>query len=260
MTIHFGNPDKPDTIQDAIGRYNNSEFRSITRSTIPMLSLLAHEPKVFQNLVGETKLPIHYHTYLEYTVSPKLGRGKASHTDVMLIDGNASLAIEAKWIEGMYPKVQDWISQGSNEQNRKDVLKGWVDCLGNHLGQELNPDDFHGVIYQMIHRAASAVVAGKKPSVAYFCFKMKSFTRGAKIEQIEQRLTELWILLGQPENFPFFVAEIEIKEEDAYKNLQEEAKTKSKEEISELVIAALQDNESLFTFLPKPVVRIGSHT
>ena len=115
---------------------------------------------------------------------------------------------------------------------------------------------FHGAIYQMIHRAASATEAGRNPSVAYFCFKMKSLPKVAKIEKVVKQLTELWNLLGQPSTFPFFVVEIEIKATEVYEKMQREAKTKSMKELPESVISALQGKQPLFEFSPKPIIRI----
>tara|TARA_R110002111_G_scaffold18931_1_gene46158 strand:- start:8584 stop:9369 length:786 start_codon:yes stop_codon:yes gene_type:complete len=260
MTFHYGSPQKTYSLKDTIRFYPESEFEKLTCSTIPMLSLMAHDKRTFHSLVRKMDIPAKdYTAYLEYTVLPKHGKGKVSCTDVMLINGENSLAVEAKWTEGMYPDAKKWISKGDNEQNKRDVLKGWIDCLKKHLGKPLNPDDFHDTIYQMVHRAASAVEAGKKPAVAYFCFKMNSLSKGAKTEKIVKRLTELWNLLEQPSTLPFYIAEIEIVPTEVYESLQIEAETKSKKELSEYVIAALQSKKSLFEFLPKPVVRIGSN-
>ncbi|QDU05935.1 hypothetical protein V6x_56790 [Gimesia chilikensis] len=256
MEFHFGKPQKSESIQNVIGRYKGSEFHSFTRSTIPMLSLLAHNQDLFNSLINEIEFPCSYHTYLEYTVSPRLGRGKASHTDVMLIDGDSSLAIEAKWTEEMYPTVSNWIKQGKNEQNRIDVLNGWLTCFEQHLGESFDPDDFLTSIYQMIHRAASAVEAGKKTSVAYFLFKMKSLTRGATTDEITEKLKELWDLLGKPNSLNFYVAEIEIEPTDLYESLQVDANSQCKEEISETIIDALQGNDALFKYIPRPVIKI----
>ena len=39
---------------------------------------------------------------VEFTVDPPQGRGKASHTDIMIRSGPHALAIEAKWSEALY--------------------------------------------------------------------------------------------------------------------------------------------------------------
>ena len=108
----------------------------------------------------------------------------------------------------------------------------------------------------MIHRAASAVEAGKKPSIAYFLFKMKSLTKGATTDEISKKLKELWNLLGKPNSLNFYVAEIEIEPTDLYESLQVDASSKCKEEISETIIDALQGNDALFKYIPRPVIKI----
>src|SRR5262249_6317575 len=108
MTIHFGTPSSIKTFADAMPRYGRKEFESATRSTVPMLSLLMHALDLFRDIVRGLRFPEEYDLILEYTVGPFGGRGKTSHTDVMLTSGDESLAIEAKWTEPMYPATKDW--------------------------------------------------------------------------------------------------------------------------------------------------------
>src|SRR4051812_8787238 len=105
MNLHFGTPAAIKAVADAVPLYGCKEFESATRSTVPMLSLLMHAPNVFDEIVRRLGFPGSYDLFLEYMVRPPKGRGKASHTDVMLRSGTQALAVEGKWTEPMYEAV-----------------------------------------------------------------------------------------------------------------------------------------------------------
>src|SRR5207248_1054781 len=98
------------------------EFESATRSTVPMLDLLIHSRPVFDTIISEIGIPSQYDLHLEYTVGPFGGRGKASHTDVMLTSGTESLAIEAKWTEPMYEAIKDWPEKGATKTANQQAV------------------------------------------------------------------------------------------------------------------------------------------
>lgn len=256
MKVHFGPPNDIKTIANAISLYGDNEFESITRSTIPMLSLLHHGKRTFNKIIQNIGFNNECKCHLEYTVSPRHGRGKASHTDVMLIQDSQSLAIEAKWTESMYPTVSKWIKQGTNETNRRDVLKGWIELLSERVNQQLKPIDFENMIYQMVHRAASATVAGDHSAMAYFLFNMPTVKKGASTKQINEELEILWMSLGCPEYFPFYIVEIELAPTMVYDNLKLISKGKNKEFLAEAVSATLQGRKKLFEFSKKPRIKI----
>ena len=192
--------------------------------------------------------------FLEYTVSPPKGRGKASHTDVMLkADSENALAIEAKWTEPMYKSVKKWIGKSESE-NKRLVLQGWIDLIQRRVTKTLVREEFDDAIYQMVHRAASASATGTKPRLAYFLFKPSADSRSAKPKEIKNKLTELWEKLGSPDEFPFYVVQIEMIEREAQKELR---KRKKGEKTSELVSATLQSDTPLFSFENYSVERIG---
>lgn len=69
----------------------------------------------------------------------------------MLISGEVCVAIEAKFTEPKYETVAQWLVKGKDIENRKKVLKGWLDLLS----PELKETDVAELPYQLIHRAAS---------------------------------------------------------------------------------------------------------
>ncbi|MHC2069764.1 DUF6946 family protein [Bremerella sp. T1] len=254
MSIHFGNPSLFSTFKEIVPLYSTKEFQSPTRSTIPMLSMLVHQQETFTGIIEELGMPIESDIYLEYTVRQDLGKGNASHTDVMVKSSDETLAIEAKWTEPMYDTVRQWIPKGKDEANRRLVLDGWLQLLQQRVEKELKPADFESSIYQMVHRAASAAAAGENPRLAYFIFKPSPTPRAATADAIKQQLELLWSALGSPSNFPFYVIEITVTEEEAYQPLKALPKN---EETSEAVSAALQGDSPLFGFEASEPAKIG---
>jgi hypothetical protein len=246
MTIHFGNLQSLPTIAQAVPLYGGDEFESPTRSTIPMLTLLMHAPTMFDEIVRTLGFPSDYDLFLEYKVRPPRGRGNASNTDVMLKSGLGSLAIEAKWTESKYDTVKKWLRADKDSANRTAVLDGWLNLLSTHATTPLHAVDFDNVIYQMVHRAASAATAGQAPGMAYFLFKPSPDKRAAKPDDIFAKLTDLWDKLGKPKRFPFHMVEIEVKSTASYEPLRNSPK--GKKATSKAVRAALQDSEPLFSF------------
>ena len=167
-------------------------------------------PALLDDIVRSLAFPDDYDLFLEYTVRPPQGRGKASHTDVMLRSGPRSLAIEAKWTEPMYETVKKWLKAGKDPANRTAVLGGWHGLLCRHATREFQLAALDDSIYQMVHRAASAVAAGQSPCLAYFLFKPSEDDRAATTDQILGKLTQLWETLGSPATFPFHLVEVKI--------------------------------------------------
>lgn len=254
MIIRFGSPANVESIAEAVSLYGRKEFESPTRSTVPMLSLLRHRFKLFNEIIQRLEFSLEYELTLEHTERPPKGRGKASHTDVMLTAGQAALAIEGKWTEPMYDTVGKWLKAGKDQANRQAVLEGWLSLLADRLGRQFSSDDFADVIYQMIHRAASAAVA-RKPRMAYFIFEPSSDARSANAKEVINKLEDLWNRLGRPGEFPFYVVAIHVKETEAYLPLR--ALPKGEEETAEAVCAALQGSDPLFEFAIREVHRVG---
>lgn len=256
MSIYFGTPSRMDSIADVIPLYGDGEFESATRSTVPLLSLLMHAPDVFREILRELDFPTEHDLHLEYTVSPPEGRGKASHTDVMLKAGASALAIEAKWTEPSYSTVRDWPKRDvPKSANQLAVLKGWLSILSARLGTTFLASDFDDVIYQMLHRAASAATA-ERPRLAYLSFTPSPDRRAATAAEIRTRLSDLWERLGKPESFPFYLVELETTPLESFAPLA--ALPKGEEATSLAVCAALQGGTPLFEFGRPVVTRIGS--
>jgi hypothetical protein len=108
-----------------LNSYSVREFASPYRSTIPLLSLIKDGQLVLRDILAACLMtpPMDYH--FEFTVEPPKGRGKASHTDLMVQSGSRCLAIEAKWTEPIYPTVAAWVdgTVGGNRNSRSGETK-----------------------------------------------------------------------------------------------------------------------------------------
>jgi hypothetical protein len=197
-----------------------------------------------------------YEAFLEYPVSPPTGRGKASHTDLMLKSRTSALAIEAKWTEPMYESVERWLQRGTNQRNRLDVLDGWLVLLQRHATKSLVRADFNDVVYQMLHRTASVAEFGGDGSVAYLAFRTPGEGNGSSFLDIITNLGSLQDKLGKLSSLQFFAVQIEITPLEPYKILR--ALPKGLESTAEDVIAALQDSQPLFSFAISTCCKIGS--
>lgn len=179
--------------------------------------------------------------HLEYRVPPPQGRGKASHTDLMVVAGETALAVEAKWTEPEYDSVDVW-RQGVDAVNGPVVLQGWLGLLQAHATQPLDPTAFGPVTYQMIHRAASACDAGRNPILAYVLFTPSPSPQTATPAAIGAQLALLRALLGRPASFPFFLVEINLALTANFEGLMSQGAGAAE------VMAAIEGNEPLFTF------------
>lgn len=141
------------TIDDLPGR----EFTTLTRSTIPLLSYWQRIDvrHVLSQQLGLVDINDADHEFEHATPVRKPGRGKASMTDLLLRSNRTAIAIEAKWNEPRYPTVHQWKSQG-HERNKGHVLRHWLHMLEGFCEQAIDQSAIGGVVYQLLHRSASA--------------------------------------------------------------------------------------------------------
>jgi hypothetical protein len=232
-------------VDDALDLYKRSEFASATRSTVPLISLLKHGREVWASITKELSAADRSgELHLEFTVKSPQGRGKASHTDVMLIQGNRAIAFEAKWTEPQYYRVSKWLVGGNDPENRCLVMSSWLSLLQPHATLKLRLEGFGAAIYQMVHRAAAACYAGNIPTLAYvqFC----PLANGCEPDvMLMNDLSYLHSLLGAPDEFPFWLVEVVAKPSEAFEELR--GLTKGLPETAQAVHRALC-NGPLFEF------------
>ncbi|HUN86761.1 MAG TPA: hypothetical protein VMU48_20440 [Terracidiphilus sp.] len=215
---YFGNR-RIDSVGDALPLYGRDEFASVTRSTVPLLSLIKGGGEIWASLVRD--LMNHsegdMEAHLEYQVRSPKGRGKPSHTDLMLFAGDHAVAIEGKWTEPRYPTVTEWVACGNpdNPGNRPNVLNGWLSLIEPHAQKPLVAADFGEAVYQSVHRAASACFSRGRPTLAYLQFSPLP-DGSASGSHLVQDLFHLHKILGSPDAFRFVLIEVAIERTAAF--------------------------------------------
>ena len=157
MVLHFGRPVELTSFDALVDAMPDREFERLTRSTVPLLAWWRDEARVrgLENCLGLEDLA-EGDAWVEYAVSPHCtscgGRGKSSYTDVLLkLDGHV-VAIEAKHSEKLYATVGKWLGSPGSD-NKRRVLHHWLSCC---IGSTLTPLACRDLVYQMVHRTASA--------------------------------------------------------------------------------------------------------
>jgi hypothetical protein len=160
------------SFHDLVNSYPGAEFSSPLRSTVPLLAFWRDSDVDLSILQRDLSLVIRDRVALsfEHQVPVKAGRGKASHTDLMLSSTEWAMAIEAKYTEPPYPTTSEWL-QNAQGSNRRSVLVGWLSSINTAAGCSLTTEDVASVTYQLIHRTASVCEEPlERRLVAYQCF------------------------------------------------------------------------------------------
>ena len=193
-------------------------LRSPFRSTVPLLSLMEHSPSDWGALLQAWGAPAHVAVHVEYGVaSPKPG-GNPSQTDAMLIAEGAIgvWAVEAKWTEPLDMKtVAKRISKPESDGAvPKVTVEGWLEHIRPYATDALELGAFGGVVYQMLHRAASACAVasarGCRPQLVYLHFCPSPDRRSAATAQYVADLMHLRSLIGNAAGFPFRVVKMPL--------------------------------------------------
>lgn len=221
MTRYFLNTQPVTNLRDLCTRMGKKEFQSPYRSTVPLLSLIEHSQPQWDSLLASLGAPANLPIYIEYSVpSPKPG-GNPSQTDVMLMSGTAVWAVEAKWTEPRYETVRSRISgPGTSGANPQAIVDGWLKYIQPFTAQNLNANNFLNVVYQVLHRTASAcAVATKqdsKPEVVYLHFDPSPDPGSANTDQYIDDLRSLKSLLGNQPGVGFKVVEMPLQPTQAF--------------------------------------------
>jgi hypothetical protein len=236
--------------------YDRDEFDSPHRSTVPLMALVKDKNTLHKILADcQASMPVDFH--FEFKVDHRSeGRGKPSHTDLMVVSDTACIAIESKWTEPTYENIASWLSKGTD--NREKVLKGWLALLSP---QSMPPSsaEIADCEYQMVHRAASACatassfVLKKRPMLAYFKFISRDMPLSAASTEYYRTALALLHSRLRLTDFPTFLVEIQMAPTEQFgpiANLPKATPTTGNS-----VRSALQQT-SLFNFLSYKVEQI----
>jgi hypothetical protein len=104
------------------------------------------------------------------------GRGGASATDLFVLGRNpvgefVAIAVEGKASESFDKPVRDWLADPTgNRENRQDRLNGLAELLGLGVGS------LDEVPYQLLHRAAVALIEAKRFNARHALLLVHSFS------------------------------------------------------------------------------------
>ena len=150
-----------------------NDLQRLTRSTVPLLCW-------WRDNGAKLALPNEDGSALacfEYPVPARCntcgGRGKDSFSDVMVTTEGAAVAFEAKFTEPRYETVTNWMAKDSGNGNRARVASHWLHLIGAYTGTTPEIDAIGQVVYQMLHRTASACAVAeskRRAGVTYLVF------------------------------------------------------------------------------------------
>lgn len=142
--------------------------------------------KVFENLKLLLALPEHK--------VPLPGGSRASQNDIWMLGRSdtelVSIAVEGKVSEPFGPTVGEWLENDSEGKQKR------LAYLRERLG--LTEPVSKVVRYQLLHRAASAVIEANRFNAAHAMMLIHSFSQADKWFEDYQRFLSLFRVKGQP--------------------------------------------------------------
>ena len=237
--------------------YPDEELPTITRSTVPLLAYwrtyAERVPQLLSRL-GATQsnsARLHFEMTVPSATIPSSRRlNRPSHTDLMIFTGDHTTAIEGKWKESRYETVGDWLGI-EQTKNRLGVIDHWLAMIGRRVDRSLARDDFNDVVYQMVHRAASACLTevGKMALVYQYFGASDAESKG-----YENDLRHFHHLLGHPASFSFFLHRCPVESTERFVTVRNSLKSDLTEPAAAIRNAVL-DGE-LFRFTQDDVIPI----
>ena len=239
-------------------QFAGKPLQSPFRSTVPLLSLIEHSRQQWNALLDSLGEPPDGVVHFEYRVPSPKPRGNPSQTDALIISDSTILAVEAKWTEPRYETVAKRLSKPESDgADPRLTVNGWLQHLQPFAASRLDVEDVKDVVYQVLHRAASACAVATtsrcRPLLMYLHFHPSPLQNSATTDQYISDLRQLNELLGHPAKLKFVVAEIPLAPTLAFESLKD--LDKRSQATSALVIEALCHGP-LFTFGTPIITRI----
>lgn len=214
-------------ISSLCSRFTGKRLQSPTRSTLPLLDLVHNSRDAWHGLLQRLGAPSDGAIYFEFGVpSPKPG-GNASQTDAVFLSDFTAWAVEAKWTE---PRDNQTVTKRlskpeSDGADPRGTVSGWLAHLQPFASQPLLLEEMSGVIYQMLHRAASAayIAAERKldPALVYIHFVPSPDQRAATTAHYVAELLSLRERLDASAKFPFSVVEMPITNTPLFETIRD---------------------------------------
>ncbi len=224
-----------------LSKFIGKALQSPTRSTVPLLDIVLHAPQHLLSILDKCGAEPGSELRFEYEVCSGAGSARPSQTDLMVLGRSTAVAVEAKWTESTYECVATRLKRRT-ELRRKDPsaeakaldrehqeaeVRAWLARLQPLAAETLATAGMVDVVYQMIHRAASAVATGLSPSLLYLHFHDPENQQGASAADYRVGLAHLYQKLGRPLSFAFFVATQPIERTTVFRSIEGLSRTDS---------------------------------
>lgn len=219
----FGNPDSDfNQVLDALSQTKVHSFKT---SSIPLAGFWSpsnkgHIDEVIAEL-AKSGVEIDFDKAkktFEYPVYAKDEDGNIgfpSMTDLMIQNEKFNIAIEGKFSEDLYETVSKWKDGISEKSEKPKVLKSWYDYIKPFVNFDFSNENEKqkmedNVIYQFIHRAASACSdcekSGKAPVLIYQLFYNDKDEKSKKHQKkVAEKLKEFEKNLKFKQNLKFLI-------------------------------------------------------
>lgn len=207
-----------------LAKFGMGALASPYRSTVPLLALVKDDAPLFKRIANACGCAGELSVHFEYQVAVPGVEGNPSQTDAMVVSPACTLALEAKWTEPRYETVatrlknriakllrDDPVNADKHAATQQTVIAGWLGLLGRHASAPLAIEQAGDLVYQMIHRAASACHMPGPSALAYLHFEPSPAKGAARHAQYRADLADLHHVLGNPRAFPFFLVSIPLR-------------------------------------------------
>jgi hypothetical protein len=157
-------------IDTALVDLDDREFKNLTRSTIPLLSYWREDsaPKATSLLAALDLFQPGVMRFDFGLLVESVPGAAASETDLMITHPGEAVAVEAKWSEPRYETVEFWKKKSSRWT---EVINHWFSMI-KPFGEVPSSEDADGLVYQMIHRCASACFKAGSEGVAGLIYQI----------------------------------------------------------------------------------------
>lgn len=219
----FYDLDPVDGLTALVRKFGPNAFASPYRSTVPLVSLACGEWPLLERIAAACGCTTASAAHFECSVSPPGVEGNPSQADLLIRSSARTLAIEAKWTEPRYETVLQRfkrrvikLADGDPEEeehqreHQRAIIESWLGLLAPHANAPLGLEKVENVVYQMLHRAASACAAGSNPALAYVYFEPAPGGSAATADRYRADLRHLRGILGKPATFPFYLVTVPL--------------------------------------------------
>ena len=186
VDYYFGST--KNTYEKALDGLYTTDVHSYKTSSIPLTEFWNPKNSFYinklLNKIGWTEEDFdNSKKFFEFPVKPKINnqyveRARPSMTDFMIryneLNGfsEKQIAVEGKFTEDLYETISQWKKSKSANSNKDDVLKSWYSYIENYCDFSESSKEVinQNVVYQFLHRTASACYQTKNPVLLYQLF------------------------------------------------------------------------------------------